>query len=206
MHRTWAFTATILAFLMVQIGAIPASPVDLVPRTTTPYFPDVPSSCPICAASYPNISSCAAACYIFANVTEVLFDPSGFLAVIECSCTDTFESVFPQCVDCFIQTNQTDVLQSPNLPSVVSGLRTVCALASTLLGGVASADGQVPPTTTAASIAAATATDGTTSNSTSAALRRFHSKKLVAMPGIGVDLAFQQLAALVLMAGVLLLI
>jgi len=165
MHRTWSFIAIIALLISWPTLVIPSSLDRLHPRTTDPYFPDTPPSCPICAVGYPNISSCAAACYLFQNFTEIIFNPSGFVDVIKCSCTDTFSSVFPQCVDCFIQTNQTDVLQSDNLPSVVSGMRQVCAFASALFGGVASADGEVPPSTTVASATAASATS--TSNLTS---------------------------------------
>ncbi|KDQ55964.1 hypothetical protein JAAARDRAFT_36754 [Jaapia argillacea MUCL 33604] len=119
-------------------------------RRTDPYFPDDPPSCPICAQSYLNISSCCQAAPILANFSAVIFNPGAFIAVIKCACTDTFQSVFPQCVDCFIQTNQSDILSTPNLPAVVSGMRQVCALESTLLGGVATADGEVTPTSTGA--------------------------------------------------------
>jgi cell division cycle 20, cofactor of APC complex len=50
----------------------------------------------------------------------------------------------------FTQTNQTQYLDpdgGTSLPSIVEGMRNVCALASTLLGGVATADGEVTPTT-----------------------------------------------------------
>ncbi|CDO68759.1 hypothetical protein BN946_scf184989.g25 [Trametes cinnabarina] len=75
-------------------------------------------------------------------------------------------SAYPQCVDwyvhgffaygsclilvrmhSFIQTNQTQFLNSSNLPGVVDGIRKICALESSLLGGVATADGEVTPTT-----------------------------------------------------------
>lgn len=60
----------------------------------------------------------------------------------------------------FIQTNQTSFLDSDakNLPSVLDGMHKICALASTLLGGVATADGEVTPTS---SLAVATATSTT---------------------------------------------
>ena len=57
--------------------------------------------------------------------------------------------------DSFIQTNQTQFLNSSDLPAVVDGMRKICALESTLLGGVATADGEVTPTS---SLAAATPT------------------------------------------------
>ncbi|KAG8989147.1 hypothetical protein FRB90_002381 [Tulasnella sp. 427] len=55
-------------------------------------------------------------------------------------------------------TNQTDVLQSDNLPAVVSGMRTVCGMTSALLGSVASTNRQLPsqtPITVTPSAAAA---------------------------------------------------
>jgi len=117
-----------------------------IQRRDDPVFPDSPASCPICQAGYPGISSCAAAAPVLANFTEIIFNPGSFIDVIECACTDTFQSVYPQCVDCFEQTNQTSFLDSStaDLPSVLSGLQKVCALASVLLGGVASTDGEIP--------------------------------------------------------------
>ena len=40
-------------------------------RTTEPYFPDSPASCPICAANYDSISSCAEAAPVLANFSMV---------------------------------------------------------------------------------------------------------------------------------------
>ena len=48
----------------------------------------------------------------------------------------------------FQQTNQTALLNTTDAPAVVDGMRKVCALAGTLLGGVATADGEVTPTST----------------------------------------------------------
>ena len=48
----------------------------------------------------------------------------------------------------FTQTNQTQFLNSENLSSVVEGIRNVCALESTLLGGAATADGEFTPSAT----------------------------------------------------------
>lgn len=52
----------------------------------------------------------------------------------------------------FEQTNQTSFLDAPqsDLPSVLSGIQSICAIASTLLGGVATADGEVTPTSSMA--------------------------------------------------------
>ncbi|TFK48201.1 hypothetical protein OE88DRAFT_556213 [Heliocybe sulcata] len=138
--------------------------VPLFARTEQPYFPSDPPSCPICEANYSQISSCAQAAPVLANFSMIIFNPGAFVDVIKCACTDTFQSVFPQCVDCFTQTNQTDVLNTPDLPSVVSGMRNVCALASTLLGNVSGVDGETTPTS---SSAAPTATASSASPSIS---------------------------------------
>jgi hypothetical protein len=105
-------------------------------RTTQPYFPDYPPSCPICANNYPSINNCAQAAPILANFSMVRtnYDNSRTMSfnrlclhrsfsilvhssvrkqfklgrnsadsppadVIKCACADTFQSVFPQCVD-----------------------------------------------------------------------------------------------------------
>jgi len=119
--------------------------------TVQPVFPDAPPSCPICAQNYDGISSCAQAAPVLANFTSVLFNPGAFIDVIKCACTDTFQSAFPQCVDCFEKTNQTDVLNSPDLPSVVNGLRQVCAVASSIFGNVSDSNGETTPSNLAAS-------------------------------------------------------
>jgi hypothetical protein len=46
------------------------------------------------------------------------------------------------------QTNQIALLNTTDVPAIVEGMRKVCALAGTLLGGVATADGEVTPTST----------------------------------------------------------
>ncbi|PIL25850.1 hypothetical protein GSI_11603 [Ganoderma sinense ZZ0214-1] len=125
-----------------------------------PQFPAQPPSCPICEQNFANIDSCAQAAPVLQNFSMIIFNPGAFIDVIKCACTDTFQSAYPQCVDCFIQTNQTSFLDSgsQNLSSVVDGMHKICAIASTLLGGVATADGEVTPTS---STAAATATSST---------------------------------------------
>ncbi|KAI0056649.1 hypothetical protein BV25DRAFT_1831970 [Artomyces pyxidatus] len=129
--------------------------------TAEPYFPATPASCPICEQNYPSISSCAAACPVLANFSLVLFNPGAFYDVIKCACTDTFQSVFPQCADCFEQTNQTDVLNAPNLPAVVSGVRQVCSFASSILGNASNVDNETTPSAGAAASATASASAGT---------------------------------------------
>ncbi|KAI0339134.1 hypothetical protein BDW22DRAFT_1336833 [Trametopsis cervina] len=115
---------------------------------TEPVFPDQPPSCPICAQNYDGLSSCAQAAPVLANFSMILFNPGAFIDVIKCACTDTFQSAYPQCVDCFIQTNQTAFLDADTqeLPSVLQGLHSVCAVASTLIGNVSETDGEATPT------------------------------------------------------------
>ncbi|KAF5350701.1 hypothetical protein D9756_008751 [Leucocoprinus leucothites] len=107
-------------------------------RRTTPFFPDQPPSCPICAKLRRSRS-------VLQNFTNIIFNPGAFITIIKCACTDTFQSAFPQCVDCFLKTNQEAVLNTPNLPAVVDGMRQVCALESTLLGNVSNVNGETTP-------------------------------------------------------------
>lgn len=54
-----------------------------------------------------------------------MFNPLEFLSVINCACADTFQSAYPQCVDCFEHTNQTVFLEpenGANLSSVITGM------------------------------------------------------------------------------------
>ena len=67
----------------------------------------------------------------------------------------------------FQRTGQEDVLttDTQNLPAVLSGIQKVCAVASTLLGGAVTANGEVTPTTsvavpTSTSAAITTISDG----------------------------------------------
>jgi hypothetical protein len=48
----------------------------------------------------------------------------------------------------FLRTGQEDVLtaSTDDLPAVLSGMRNVCAIASTLLGGAVTANGEITPT------------------------------------------------------------
>lgn len=114
-------------------------------QTLQPYFPDTPASCPICASGYPSISTCAEAAPVLANFSSVIFNPGVFISVIKCSCTDTFQYVFPQCADCFEKTNQTAVLDTPNLPLLVNNIRQLCSFASSLLGNASNANGETTP-------------------------------------------------------------
>jgi len=76
-----------------------------------------------------------------------MYSPLLFIDVIQCACADTFQSAYPQCVDCFEQTNQTGFLEpsnGANLSSIVTNIRSICALGSAIFGGVASANSQLP--------------------------------------------------------------
>jgi len=109
-------------------------------------FPDNPPSCKLCEKDYANIQSCANASVVFSQPSSIIFAPQQFIDVINCACTDTFKSAYPQCVDCFTQTNQTGFLvpQNGNLSSVVTGMRQICGMLSALFGGVASQNSQLP--------------------------------------------------------------
>ncbi|KAJ2923640.1 hypothetical protein H1R20_g1874, partial [Candolleomyces eurysporus] len=104
---------------------------------------------------YDSIRSCAEAAPVFENFTNVIFNPGAFIDTIQCACADTFKAVFPQCVDCFIQTGQEEVIMGHDLPTVVEGLRRVCAVSSSLLGNVTAtnnATANAPPDSSALSI------------------------------------------------------
>jgi len=145
LQSLWLFTL----FLFSQASPRPLSSLALAgsleERTVPPYFPPQPPSCPICANSWPSIDSCADACPVLANFSTIIFNPGAFIDIIKCACADTFQAAFPQCVDCFIQTNQSDVIDSNNLPAVLDGMRRICAIESALLGGAVTANGQVTP-------------------------------------------------------------
>src|ERR1700743_395913 len=78
---------------------------------------------------------------------KVIYSPLLFIDAINCACTDTFKSAYPQCVDCFEQTNQTVFLEpsdGANLSTIVTNIRTICSLGSAVFGGVASANSELP--------------------------------------------------------------
>jgi hypothetical protein len=78
----------------------------------------------------------------------------------------------------FIQTNQTQYLDPSDgeaLPSIVTGMRQLCAIASTLLGGVAYTDGEATPTSSNL--------PGATGGSSSSSIRS-SDMRLVTMMGI----------------------
>ncbi|GAA6040479.1 hypothetical protein JCM8097_004569 [Rhodosporidiobolus ruineniae] len=135
------------------------------PGVSVPYFPPDMPSCVACEPQWSGINSCAMAAPAFQNWQNVrsflslhgersideplaslsraqmLYNPLSFVSAIKCGCTDTFNSAYPQCVDCFVQTNQCEqylgVPSEQNASSILDGLRNVCGFGSALLGGVA---------------------------------------------------------------------
>ncbi|GAA5881591.1 hypothetical protein JCM16303_005502 [Sporobolomyces ruberrimus] len=71
----------------------------------------------------------------------MIFNPASFYNAIKCGCADTFNSAYPQCVDCFVQTNQCQeflgVPSEQNASSILDGIRNVCGFGSALIGNVA---------------------------------------------------------------------
>lgn len=96
---------------------------------------------------------------VVVHIEQIIFNPFAFIDIIQCACTDTFQSTYPQCVDCFTLTNQTAFLapDDGNLSSIIVGVRQICALGSAIFGGVASVNSQLPGQTpiTVTSVAAA---------------------------------------------------
>lgn len=150
----------ILSWTTLMTFATPVATADIDERAPVPTaealslhrqfrrteFPDTPVSCKFCELHFNEIDSCANASVVFSNVAAILWNPKDFISVINCACTDTFKSTYPQCVDCFEQTNQTVFLEPSggNLSSIVVGMRQICALGSAIFGGVASANSQLP--------------------------------------------------------------
>ncbi|TKY87362.1 hypothetical protein EX895_004039 [Sporisorium graminicola] len=112
-----------------------------------PNFPSDIPSCPKCQDRYSSLSSCMGASAVFANASSIFNNPIGYINVIKCACTDTFQAVYPQCLDCFQRTDQCYYLgtdpQGTGANKVISNLRSICGLGSALLGGVASANNDV---------------------------------------------------------------
>ncbi|GAA6006085.1 uncharacterized protein JCM10292_006543 [Rhodotorula paludigena] len=138
-------------------GATAARQVrDVRQDTSSPLFPPEVPSCAVCQPAWSGVSSCAEAAPVFSDWMNILWNPLSFIDAIKCSCTDTFSSAFPQCVDCFIRTDQCEAyLGVPsveaNTSPILDSMRNVCGFASVLLGGVASsqssAESAAEPTT-----------------------------------------------------------
>ncbi|CAD6926322.1 unnamed protein product [Tilletia controversa] len=111
-----------------------------------PSFPAEFPSCGKCEEKYSSLSSCMEASSVFQNATNIFNSPLSYFAVIKCACTDTFQAVYPQCLDCFQHTNQCWYLgtdpQGTGAPAIISNIRNICGFGSALLGGVATANGQ----------------------------------------------------------------
>ncbi|KAF5325952.1 hypothetical protein D9611_001018 [Ephemerocybe angulata] len=116
-------TLVLCFWVATYAWCLPGLDSDQLQRRTYPNFPDKPDSCPICAKDYASIQGCAEAAPVFENFTNVIFNPGAFVDTIRCACADTFKAVFPQCVDCFIETGQEDIIMGHNLPAVVEGIR-----------------------------------------------------------------------------------
>jgi hypothetical protein len=148
--RFATYLAVFLLTICLQITCSTASPLNVerrdIEERAQPYFPDSPPSCQICEPNYGQIDSCANASIVLANFSQIIYAPLQFLSVIECACTNTFQSAYPQCVDCFEQTNQTCFLEPPsgNLSSVITGMRQICALGSSIFGHVGSVNSELP--------------------------------------------------------------
>ncbi|BGP43257.1 hypothetical protein JCM10450v2_007402 [Rhodotorula kratochvilovae] len=147
-----------LAFALPYLTPTPlTAPLALAPRQyqvgNVPYFPPEIPSCVACQPEWSGISSCASAAPAFEarfrlNWINMLWNPIAFVDAIKCSCTDTFSSAFPQCLDCFVQTNQCEeYLGVPSLEAntstILDGIRNVCGIGSALLGGVAASQSSV---------------------------------------------------------------
>ena len=85
-----------------------------------------------------------AASSVFENATSIFNAPWSYISVIKCACTDTFQAVYPQCVQCFQMTNQCQYLgtdpEGTGAPELVTNIRQICAFGSSLLGGANSAN------------------------------------------------------------------
>ncbi|KAK0556032.1 hypothetical protein OC846_001468 [Tilletia horrida] len=133
-----------------------------------PSFPAQYPSCVKCEAKYSSLSSCMQASAVFQNATSIFNNPLSYFAVIKCACTDTFQAVYPQCLDCFQHTDQCWYLgtdpQGTGAPAIISNIRNICAFGSGLLGGVATANGMNQTSTVSGPSAPGTYTDVSATN------------------------------------------
>ncbi|KAJ7161054.1 hypothetical protein C8R46DRAFT_1106369 [Mycena filopes] len=151
-----------LAFVLASPAPTPLGTTSVWSRDDTPepQFPSSPASCGQCQQNYDNIKLCMSLVPIMADSSTIIKNPSDFIAVLTCSCTEPFKSTFPECVDCFQNTNQDAVLNITDTDAVMQGLTKVCALEGALFGiGTSSS-------TTAANTDPAPTTDATTPTST----------------------------------------
>ncbi|GAA5860866.1 hypothetical protein JCM8547_003873 [Rhodosporidiobolus lusitaniae] len=150
MTRPSLFSSVLLLLPLARAAAVPyptSSTAEIlvgrqyVAGISVPYFPEDIPSCVACQPEWSGISSCAEAAPAFQNAMNIIYNPLSFVSAIKCACTDTFSSAYPQCVDCFVQTNQCEqylgVPTEQNATSILDGIRNVCGFGSALLGGVA---------------------------------------------------------------------
>ncbi|KAJ6554476.1 hypothetical protein B0H19DRAFT_1153692 [Mycena capillaripes] len=119
----------VLPLLSVLVGASSYSGGALLrPRNDTdPDFPASPPSCGVCAQNYDSIKLCISVVPVVANFTTVIENPGSFVNVLTCGCSSTFNTTFPECVDCFQNTNQDSALNMSDPDAVLTGLEKVCA-------------------------------------------------------------------------------
>ncbi|KAJ7270641.1 hypothetical protein B0H12DRAFT_1093219 [Mycena haematopus] len=119
----------VLPLLALLVAASPYNDASLRRRNASdPDFPSSPPSCGLCAQNYSSIELCITVIPVVANFTTVLDNPGSFVDVLTCGCSTTFNITFPECVDCFENTNQQDVLNMDDPDAVLTGLTKVCAL------------------------------------------------------------------------------
>jgi len=141
LNLIFQFLFTFALLHLTQASPSPSRTIKEIRQASAPQpsFPPVPTSCPLCGEHFQDtIVGCADAAAAFQDPIQIIFNPAAFIEVLECGCSDLFQSVFPQCADCFIQTNQTAFLNSQNIPAALSGMRQVCALASSLFNTASS--------------------------------------------------------------------
>ncbi|KAJ6625947.1 hypothetical protein B0H10DRAFT_1782192, partial [Mycena sp. CBHHK59/15] len=111
--------------------------------------------------NYTEIQLCISVAPVMANFSTVISNPGSFINVITCACTDPFKTTFPECVDCFENTDQEDVLNMSDLDAVIEGINKVCALESAIFGV---GSGSSSTTTSDASTTSTASTPTTSSN------------------------------------------
>ncbi|KAJ7153443.1 hypothetical protein C8R43DRAFT_1001939 [Mycena crocata] len=157
-----AVAAVPLLALLVGASPYPSEDTSLQLRTDSgdPQFPASPASCGQCQQNYDSIKLCISVAPVMANFSTVISNPGSFINVITCACTEPFKTTFPQCVDCFENTDQQAVLNMPDPDAVIEGINKVCALEQSIFG-IGSGSGS----TTAAP---ASTTGGTTTSPSAA--------------------------------------
>lgn len=125
----------------VERSDVPSVPLS---QLGPPSFPAQYPSCYNCQQKYSSLSSCMEATSVFQNATSIFNSPWSYIAVIKCACTDTFQAVYPQCVQCFQMTDQCYYLgtdpKGTGAPEMVTNIRQICAFGSSLLGGAEKAN------------------------------------------------------------------